>query len=75
MKTAIILASVFVASVASAADSPKKPSVCVSFEILEGKSKSAAICYDGEKPKLYTAWSVVEVSHPAGGKVRYLLGF
>jgi hypothetical protein len=75
MKAAIVLASLFIASTALAADGPKKPSVCADFEIKSGKRGDFAVCYDSKTVRTFEAWSIVEVSHPSGGKARYLLGF
>jgi hypothetical protein len=77
MKTAILIAlSVLCfASPAIAADGPKKPSVCADYEIQEGRKGKFAVCYDSEKPRTFSTWAIVEVSHPAGGTAKYLLGF
>jgi hypothetical protein len=74
-KGMLVLTLLCLPAVASAADGPKKPSVCADFEIKSGKRGDFAVCYDSKTVRTFTDFSIVEVSHPAGGKARYLLGF
>jgi hypothetical protein len=75
MKAAIVLASLLFASVASAKGGPSKPSVCVSYELIETKRGTVATCFDGTKPKVFSMWSEVTWRDEDGKPAKYLLGF
>lgn len=80
MRILMILAvSVVVAIVARAADAaPKsepKPSVCLSYQLGEAKGQPFAICYDSEKPALFSRFSEVVVPGKEGGAVKVLVGW
>jgi hypothetical protein len=80
MKLLIILAiSVVVAVVARAADAEPakapKPSVCLSYQVGEAKGQAFAICYDSEKPALFSRFAEVVVPGKDGGSVKVLVGW
>ena len=75
MKAAIVLVSLFLASVAGAASGPSKPSICATFELVKGKRGEVAVCYDGSSPKVYKTWSIVDWRDEDGKPARYMLGF
>lgn len=80
MRLLIILAvSVVVAVVArtaDAADKAPKPSVCLSYQLGQAKDGSQfAICYDSDKPALFTRFAEVVVPGKEGGSVKALVGW
>lgn len=55
---------------------PRKPSVCVEFELTETKAgKVIAVCYDGTSPKVLETWTVVKLSSDGQAVGSYLVGF
>lgn len=55
---------------------PKKPTVCVAYEVIEHKGKVLGVCHDGKRPKLYASWKMVDVADPeTGAETRYMVGF
>jgi hypothetical protein len=77
MLPALLALSVLAGStLASAADKPRKPSVCASFELVSTAKGRQAVCYDGKRPKLMSSFAVVDVTDPdSGSGVRVLVGF
>ena len=64
-------------TLASAQDKPKKPSVCAVYELAATKAGGkVAICLDGKRPRVFTAFSEGTLTDPAtGAVVRFLVGF
>jgi hypothetical protein len=79
MKTLVILATVFavgiLARAADAADKAPKPSVCLSYQVGSAKGQPFAICYDSEKPALFSRFSEVVMPGKEGGSVKVLVGW
>lgn len=46
---------------AHAADGPRKPVVCSSYEIIRGKHRVIAICTDGKRPRVLVRFREVEI--------------
>lgn len=75
MKFIIIAVLVCVTSQASAADKAPKPAVCLSYQLGEAKGQPFAICYDSEKPALFSRFAEVSVPGKDSGTVKVLLGW
>lgn len=60
---------------ADAAEKAHKPAVCLSYQLGEAKGKPFAICYDSEKPSLFSRFSEVVVPGKEGGTVKVLVGW
>lgn len=75
MRTILALIVALAPSLAHAA--PKKPSVCSDFRVFQNDAKQVmGACYDGDKPALWSSWTIVEVTEPStGAKRRYAVGF
>lgn len=79
MKTLLVFAA-FLATVltfhyADAADRPAKPVVCLSYDVLSAKGGKVGVCYDGKRPALFRAFSIVELPDPEGQTVKVMLGW
>ena len=59
---AVRIAAFGLAARSEGAEKPKKPSVCVDYEIAQSKGGSFAVCYDGKKPVIYNMYSEVVVT-------------
>lgn len=55
--------------------SAPKPSVCLSYAFGEAKGQPFAICYDSEKPALFSRFAEVTVPGKEGGAVKVLVGW
>lgn len=81
MKTFLILATVLAVGIlarAAEAETKKspKPSVCLSYQLGTDKAGNPfAICYDSEKPALFTRFAEVVVPGKEGGSVKALVGW
>ncbi len=79
MKLLIIAAAflgfAIVAREADAAEKAPKPAVCLSYQLGEAKGQPFAICYDSEKPALFSRFSEVVVPGKEGGTVKVLVGW
>jgi hypothetical protein len=79
MKTFLILATVFavgiLARAADAAEKAPKPSVCLSYQLTASKVGTVAICYDSEKPALFSRFTEVVMPGKDGGSVKVLVGW
>lgn len=51
-----------------------KPAVCLDFEVSTTRQGKIGVCYDGKKPVVYSAFTVVDVERPEG-KSSYMLGW
>lgn len=59
-----------------AADKTPKPSVCLSYQLGADKTGNPfAICYDSEKPALFTRFAETVVPGKEGGSVKVLVGW
>ena len=76
---AIIVAFLGVAVLArsaDAADKAPKPSVCLNYQLGHDRSGLPfAICYDSEKPALFSRFAEVTVPGKEGGAVKVLVGW
>lgn len=79
MKLLLIVAAVLAVAVlarsADAAEKAPKPSVCLSYQLGEAKGQPFAICYDSEKPALFSRFAEVTVPGKDGGAVKVLVGW
>ncbi len=79
MKTLLILLTVLAVGVlareADAAEKAPKPSVCLSYQLGEAKGQPFAICYDSEKPALFSRFAEVTVPGKEGAPIRVLVGW
>lgn len=73
---AAVLGLAVLAREADAAEKAPKPSVCLSYQLATGKdSKPFAICYDSDKPALFSRFAEVVVPAKEGGSVKVLVGW
>lgn len=79
MKTFLILVTCLAVGIlareADAAEKAPKPSVCLSYQLGEAKGQPFAICYDSEKPALFSRFAEVTVPGKEGGAVKVLVGW
>lgn len=80
MKLLLIVAAVVGFSVwareADAKDKAPKPSVCLSYQLGADKAGNPfAICYDSEKPALFTRFTEVVVPGKEAGSAKVLVGW
>jgi hypothetical protein len=82
MKTtlvSLVLASLFVVSLASAKPKAKKPVTCLQFKedtlVIDGENAKVAICSDGAKPVILTTYTVTTIKNDEGTSVRAAVGY
>ena len=73
--TAVAMCVSLLACAANAADKTPKPSVCLSYALGEAKGERFAICYDSDKPALFSRFAEVTVPGKEGGAVKVLVGW
>lgn len=73
---ATVLAVGILARAADAKDKAPKPSVCLSYQLGADKAGNPfAICYDSEKPALFTRFAEVVVPGKEAGSAKVLVGW
>lgn len=77
LATSLVSAALLLASSSALAQSkPKKPAVCVSYELVTTKAGKAALCLDGKRPRVFTSFVEVTLTDTeTGAPVRALVGF
>lgn len=77
LATSLVSVALLLASSSAIAQSkPKKPAVCVSYELIQGAKGKLGLCLDGKKPRVFTSFSEGTLTDPAtGAVVRFLVGF
>jgi hypothetical protein len=73
---AVLVCGVCLAGAAAAQPkSTPKPSICLAYALGEAKGQAFAICYDSDKPALFSRFAEVTVPGKEGGAVKVLVGW
>jgi hypothetical protein len=72
---AVVCGVCFAGAVAAEPKSTPKPSVCLAYALGEAKGQAFAICYDSDKPALFSRFAEVTVPSKEGAPMRVLVGW